>query len=66
VNQNTTYSSPRGMFPLGIETIWGCAFSIPFQTVFYLNSVFQTSYVYEQSCYLKNQTTFFPLSTKTT
>jgi hypothetical protein len=21
VNQNTTYSSPRGMFPLGIETI---------------------------------------------
>lgn len=34
VNQDTTYWSPGGMFPLGIETIWGCTFSIPFQTIF--------------------------------
>jgi hypothetical protein len=44
VNWNTTYSSPRGMFPLGIETIWDHTFLIPFQPIFYLNLVFQTSY----------------------
>jgi hypothetical protein len=30
VNKNITCSSPRGMFPLGIETIWKHTFSIPF------------------------------------
>jgi hypothetical protein len=45
INQNTAYSFLRGMFPLGIETILDCTFSIPFQAIFYLNSIFQTSYV---------------------
>ncbi len=45
VNPNTTCSSPRGMFPLGIKIIWDLAFSIPFQPIFYLNSIFQISYV---------------------
>jgi hypothetical protein len=34
VNQNTACSFPRGMFPLGIETIWDLTFFIPFQLVF--------------------------------
>ncbi len=34
VNWITTFSSPRGMFPLGIETIWGHPLFIPFQPVF--------------------------------
>jgi len=34
VNRNTTYSSPRNMFPLGIATIWDHTFLIPFQPVF--------------------------------
>jgi hypothetical protein len=34
VNRNTTCSSPRSMFPLKIESIWYCTFSIPFQPVF--------------------------------
>jgi hypothetical protein len=45
VNWNTACSSLRGMFPLGIETIWDYTFSIPFQHVFYLNLVFETFYV---------------------
>jgi hypothetical protein len=45
VNQNTTCSSPRSMFPLGIEIVWDHTFSIPFQPIFYLNSIFQTFYV---------------------
>jgi flagella basal body P-ring formation protein FlgA len=45
INRNTTCSSLRGMFPLGIETVLDRAFLIPFQAIFYLNSVFQTSYV---------------------
>jgi hypothetical protein len=45
VNRITTFSSPRSMRPLGIETIWGHTLSIPFQPVFYLNSIFQNSYV---------------------
>jgi hypothetical protein len=44
-NRNTTCSSPRSMFPLGIEIVWNYTFFIPFQPVFYLNSIFQTSYV---------------------
>jgi hypothetical protein len=43
------------MFPLGIETIWDNTFFIPFQLDFYLNLVFQTSYVQEHSCYLKDK-----------
>jgi len=34
VNQNTTSSSPRGMFPLGIETIWSYTLFIPFLICF--------------------------------
>jgi hypothetical protein len=34
VNWNTTCSSLRGMFPLGLKTIWDPTFSIPFQLVF--------------------------------
>jgi hypothetical protein len=60
VNWNTTYSSPKGMFPLGIKIIWDCTFFIPFQLVFYLNSIFQTSYAYEHYCYLNNHTALFP------
>jgi hypothetical protein len=45
VNPNTIYSFPRGMFPLKIETILGCTFSISFHTIFYLNSVYQTFYI---------------------
>jgi hypothetical protein len=45
VNQNTTCSSPKIMFPLGIETIWGHTFFVPFWPIFYLNSIFQTCYV---------------------
>ncbi len=35
VSKNITCSSPRGMFPLGIETIWSHTFSIPFH-IFYV------------------------------
>jgi hypothetical protein len=45
VNWNTISLSPRSMFPSGIGTIWDHTFPIPFQPVFYLNLVFQTSYV---------------------
>ncbi len=45
INRNTTCSYPKGMFPLGIETILDCTFFIPFQIVFYLNLIFQNSYV---------------------
>jgi len=45
VNWNTTCSSPIDMFPLGIDTLWDRTFSIPFQPIFYLNLVFQTTYV---------------------
>jgi hypothetical protein len=30
VNWNTTCSSPRSMFPLGIDIVWHRTFSIPF------------------------------------
>ncbi len=66
VNWNTTCSFPKGIFPLGIETIWGHTFSIPFQLVFYLNLIFQTFYVEDHSYYLKNQIAFFPFSAQTT
>jgi hypothetical protein len=36
VNRNTTYSSPKCMFPLGFKTICDCTFSIPFQPIFLL------------------------------
>jgi len=45
INRNTTYSSLKGMFPLRIEIVLDRTFSILFQTIFYLNSIFQTSYV---------------------
>jgi hypothetical protein len=32
--KNITCSSPRHMFPFGIETLWNSTFSIPFQLVF--------------------------------
>ncbi len=50
------------MFPLGIETIWSCTFSIPFHTIFYLNSIYQTFYIKDHSCHLKKKITFFPPS----
>jgi hypothetical protein len=43
INRNTTYSFPKGMFPLGIEIILDHTFFIPFQTVFHLNLIFQMS-----------------------
>jgi hypothetical protein len=55
VNQNTTYSSQINMFPLGIETLWNPTFFKPLQLVFCLNLVFQTSYVEDHSCYLKDK-----------
>jgi hypothetical protein len=45
VNQNVTYSFPKGMLPLGIETMEGYTFSIFFPPFFNLNLVFQTFYI---------------------
>jgi hypothetical protein len=41
VNQNTTCSSFKSMFPLGIERIWSHTFFIPFHLVLYLIQSFK-------------------------